>query len=390
MQTKIAIVHDWLVNLGGAERCLAVFRDLFPEAALYTLFFDPESARKLGFDPRGTHSSFLQRLPSIRRWYPNYLFLYPLAVERLNLDGYDLVLSSSWAAAKGVLTRAHQLHICYCHTPMRYIWDLTQDYLAYSGLNSGIRGLVAAALMHYLRLWDVSTASRVDHFVANSAYVARRIEKIYRRKARVIYPPVDVERFTVRERKEEYFLCVSRLVQYKRIDLLVDAFNKLGHPLIIIGDGPERRRLEHRAAPNIKFLGRLSDDKVKNYMERARALVYAADEDFGIVPVEAQACGTPVIAYGRGGVTETVVPWKDGSRDATGVFFYEQTPQAVLGAVREFGEVEHQFSRLAIRSNAERFSRSRFEKEFMEFISEAWGNHLHGGSSFWDDHSGLT
>ena len=375
LPSNVALVHDWLVTAGGAERCLSAIGGLFPGADLYTLVYAEEAARLAGFRPESVHASFLQRLPRAQTWYPKYLPLFPLAVEGFDLDQYDLVISSSWAVAKGALTHSGQLHICYCHTPMRYAWDLTHDYLRQNGLDRGLKGLAGRAVMHYLRLWDLSTANRVDHFVANSHYVARRISRTYRRESRVIYPPVEVHRFSVQPDKENYFLFVSRLVPYKRLDLVVEAFRKLRLPLVVIGDGPERRRLERHAPDNVLFLGWLSDQEVQRHMEGARALIFAADEDFGIVPVEAQACGTPVIAYGRGGVTESVVPWERGGGLATGLFFGEQRAEALEAAVREFVAVEASFSPTVIRANAERFARERFEWQFRTFVNQCRETH---------------
>jgi glycosyltransferase involved in cell wall biosynthesis len=375
VEPKVAIVHDWVTALGGAERCLAAFLELFPGADLYTLVYQEASVRRLGLDPKAVHASFVQRLPRGQVSYPLYLPLYPLAIESFNLDGYDIILSSSWAAAKGVLTRSDQLHICYCHTPIRYAWDLRHDYLKREGVQRGLKGLIARLIMHYIRLWDVGSASRVDSFVANSRYVARRIRRIYGRHARVIYPPVEVTGCDMQGEKADYFLFVSRLVPYKRLDLVIEAFGQLGLPLAVVGDGPERRRLERLAPPNVRFLGWQPDAEVRRQMGAARALIYAADEDFGITPVEAQACGTPVIAYGKGGVTETVIPWEAGPETATGLFFEEQTAESLARAVGRFLAVEGCFSRAAIRANAERFSRERFDGEVRAYVARHWEIH---------------
>ncbi len=315
----------------------------------------------------------MQRFPRAQRWYRKYLPFYPLAVEQFDVSGYDVILSSSHAAAKGVLVRSDQLPICYCHTPVRYAWDLTHRYLKQGGLMRGLKGSFARAILHYIRLWDVAAANRVDHFVANSHYTARRIWRAYRREATVIYPPVDVERFRVREKKEDFFLFVSRLVPYKKADLVVAAFTRLGLPLVVVGDGPQFEEYRQLAGKNVKLLGYQDDAAVANLLAKARALVFAAEEDFGIVPVEAQACGTPVITYGKGGVCETVVA-ADGTNwdDATGLFFPEQTPAALAAAVRQFISWEGRFRLKVLRANAERFGQERFKREINELVNNKW------------------
>lgn len=364
---KAALVHDWVITLGGSERCLESFHELFPEAPLFTLVYNPESAKELGFDRNQVHASFLQNFPKAQKWYRHYLPLYPLAVEQFDLKDYDLILSSSHAAAKGVLTRAGQLHICYCHTPMRYAWDLTHEYLRDHGLDRGIKGMAARFFLHYLRQWDSLTANRVDFFIANSQYTARRIWRVYRRKAAVIYPPVETNCPSCL--KEDFFLFVSRLVPYKRADLVIASFTELGLPLVVIGDGPELKKSVQSAGKNIKFLGYQENTVVKEMMSRARALVFAAEEDFGIVPVEAQACGTPVIAYGKGGVLETVVPAKDQNwNEATGVFFYEQSVNSLTVAVQEFLKEEEKFNSKVLRERACLFSKERFANQIKSFI----------------------
>lgn len=368
---KIALVHDWVVTLGGAERCLESFHQMYPDAPLYTLVYDPQSVERLGFLPGQVHASFLQRMPRAAKWYTKYAPLYPLAIEGFDLGAYDVIISSSHAAAKGVLVRADQIHICYCYTPMRYAWDLTHQYLRDSGLHRGLKGALGRFMLHYLRMWDLGTSNRVDRFVAISNYVARRIWRTYRRDAQVIYPPVDVNRFRADRQRDDFFLFVSRLVPYKRADLVVDAFTQLGLPLVVIGDGAEAERVSDRAGKNITFMGRQSDDVVKDYMERCRALVFAADEDFGIVPVEAQAAGAPVIAYGKGGVLETVVgATGDNWETATGIFFEDQNVQSITEAVKRFVSVERFFLRKAVRQNAERFDRLRFNQEIADLVDK--------------------
>jgi len=292
----------------------------------------------------------------------------PLAFEQFDLSPYDLVISSSHAVAKGVITGPDQLHISYVHSPMRYAWDLQHQYLSEAGLDRGVRSWVTRWLLHRLRQWDVRTANGVDHFVANSEYIARRIWKVYRREATVIYPPVDVDRFVLRGEKEDFYLTASRLVPYKRIGLIVRAFSELmpEKRLIVIGDGPGMDGLRRVAGRNVELLGYQDDEVLCDYMQRARAFVFAAEEDFGIVPVEAQACGTPVVAFGRGGCRETVV---DGR---TGVLFAEQSERAVADAVARFERIEDDLDPEVIRTNAERFSTARFRREFSAFVDECW------------------
>jgi glycosyltransferase involved in cell wall biosynthesis len=370
---NLALIHDWVITIGGAERCLEVFHELWPEAPLYTLVYREESVRRLGFEPGQIHASFLQRFPRAQKWYRKYLPFYPLAMEQFDVSGYDVILSSSHAAAKGVLARSDQIHICYCHTPVRYAWDLTHRYLKENGLERGLKSFLARFILHYIRLWDTLTANRVDYFIANSHYTARRIWRAYRREAAVIHPPVDVDRFRVNGKKENFFLFVSRLVPYKKADLVVAAFTRLGLPLVVVGDGPQFEECRRLAGKNVEFRGYQDDATVADLMSRARAFVFAAEEDFGIVPVEAQACGTPVVAYGKGGVEDTVVPATgDNWEAATGLFFHEQSVEALEAAVRQFLAWEGRFRPEVLRRNAERFSRERFKREIEMFVDRKW------------------
>jgi len=366
---KIALVHDWVVSLGGAEKCLENFRQLYPQAHLYTLLYKTETIKELGFVENQVTASFLNKKRGIIDKYRRYLPVFPYAIEQLDLCHEEIILSSSHCVAKGVLTRGDQLHICYCHTPVRYAWDLTFRYLQENSLDKGMKSLLARIVLHYLRLWDATTASRVDYFIANSHFTAARIWRTYRREATVIYPPVDLERFRLQEERDDYFLFVSRLVPYKKADLIIRAFTAMGLPLKVVGEGPQLEECRKLAGANVSILGGLAGDRVAELMARARALVFAAEEDFGIVPVEAQACGTPVIAFGRGGATETVIP-ADGTNweKATGVFFYEQSELAIRDAVKQFMEWEACFDRQIIRKNAEKFSAGRFRAEIAEFI----------------------
>ena len=375
---KVALMHEWLVNIGGSEKCVASFNNIFPGSDLFTIVHDPSVAASMGFSGKIT-GTFINKLPGAARWYQRYLPLMPLAVEQLNLEGYDLILSSSHAFAKGVLTRADQMHVCYCHTPVRYAWDLYHQYLREWGLHRGLLSWPARSILHYLRLFDVSSANRVDHFIANSRYVARRIWRTYRREATVIYPPVDVDLFQPGNKKDNFFLVLSRLVPYKKVDLIVEAFAKNGLPLVVVGDGPDMNKIRKLATKNIEILGWQPAGEASGYMSRARALIFAADEDFGIVPVEAQACGTPVIAFGKGGVLETVNPLRiSGKQEGedgyipTGIFFEQQTPDSLNDAVAEFIRNEVNFDRQALRRHALGFGRERFEREIRLFIEERW------------------
>lgn len=371
--SRVAILHDWLVTAAGAEKVLAAIHELYPEAPVYTLVSDPHTVAELGLEGL-VHNSFLQHWPRATRRYQTYLPFMPFAVEQFDLREYEVIISSSHAVAKGALTRADQLHIAYIHTPVRYAWDLYYEYLEEAGLTKGLKALLAKVVLHYLRLWDRVSADRVDYFVANSHYVARRIQKVWRRPADVIYPPVEIDRFAPTLAKDDYFLSFGRLVPYKKVDVVIEAFNSLKLPLVVIGDGPELDRLKRMAGPNITFLGWQPDQVVADYMARARGLIFAADEDFGIVPVEAQAAGTPVIAYGKGGATESVIACGGDTppERATGLFFYEQTPAAVKDAVERFLAVEGRFNPEVLRSNSKRFSRQRFLREFGDYVLRRW------------------
>ncbi len=362
---KIAVVCDWLVTYAGAERVLEQILRCYPDADLFAVVdFVPQGQRGFLMDKPVT-TTCIQRYPFARRLYQKYLFRMPLAIEQLDLSGYDLVISSSHAVAKGVLTGPDQLHLCYIHTPIRYAWDMQEQYLRESGLTRGPLSWAARRMLFSLRAWDVRTASGVDAFVANSRFIARRVWKVYRREASVIYPPVDVERFMPQGTKEDFYLTASRLTPYKQVDLIVRTF--AGMPerrLVVIGDGPEMKKIRRDATPNVQVLGYQPSDVLRNYMQRARAFVFAAEEDFGIVPVEAQACGTPIIAFGRGGATETV---QDGT---TGIFFEEQTVQSLASAICRFEAMT--FDPATCRANAVRFAPERFRREFTQFVDSQW------------------
>lgn len=365
---KVAIVCEWLVTYAGSEKVLEQLLKCFPQADLFCVCdFLPDEDRAFlqGKLPKTT---FVQRLPLARTKYRSYLPLMPLAIEQLDVSGYDLVISSSHAVAKGILTGPDQVHICYVHSPMRYAWDLQHQYLKESGLDRGVKGWLARAILHYMRLWDYRTANGVDYFIANSRFIARRIKKVYGREAEVIYPPVDVEGFEYCEDKDDYYLTASRMVPYKKVKLIVEAFNEMpDRKLVVIGDGPDFKKIQEIAGVNVQLLGYQPDDVLRKYMQQARAFVFAAEEDFGITPVEAQACGTPVIAYGRGGALETVRGYGQGTSDATGVFFDEQTVASIKEAVEHFEQVG--ISCEACRKNAERFGVEAFTKAIISYCN---------------------
>jgi glycosyltransferase involved in cell wall biosynthesis len=368
----VAIVHEWLTFFAGSERVVAEILEIFPHADLFAVvdFLADKDREKL--QGKCATTTFIQKLPFAKSRYKSYLPLMPLAIEQLDLSGYDLVISSNHAVAKGVLTGPDQIHICYCHTPVRYAWDLQHQYLREAGLNRGLKSIPARFLLHYIRLWDTRTASGVDKFIANSEYIAKRIRKVYGREAEVIYPPVNVDQFTLRSDKEDFYLTASRMVPYKRIDLIVEAFATLkNRRLIVIGDGPEMPKIRRLAGPNVTLMGFQDDILLRDHLQRARAFIFAAEEDFGILPVEAQACGTPVIAIGKGGARETVVGLdRKSAIPPTGVFFETQTVTALLAAIQRF-EIET-FDPFICRAWAERFNRTRFQQEFRDGVSGAF------------------
>jgi len=364
---KKALIHDWFSTYAGAEKCVESFTDIWDDFEIYSLIdFLSGTDRDKILKGKRAHTSFIQRLPFAKDKYRNYLPLFPLAIEQFDLSDYDVVLSSSHAVAKGVLTHSNQLHIAYVHTPIRYAWDLYHQYLRESGLDRGLKGMLAKYFLHKIRLWDASTANRVDHYVANSRYIARRIEKIYGKPSDVIYPPVDVDKFTLREAKDEFYLTASRMVPYKKIDLIVEAFSQTDKKLLVIGDGPDMAKIKSKAGKNVELLGFADDETMTDLMGRAKAFVFAAEEDFGITPVEAQACGTPVICFGRGGARETVI---DGE---SGLYFMEQNVKELLGAVVKFEQNRDKFEPVKIRENSLRFSRVRFEAEIKSYVEKKY------------------
>ncbi len=368
---KIAVVHDWIVDIAGSERVLREILRIFPDADVFTMFYRKSSLDRLGIPHYRVNASYLQRIPGIQRFYRKLLPLFPHAIESLDVTGYDLVISSSHSVAKNILTSSEQLHISYVHTPMRYAWDMFHEYM--KQVNPLLRHWASREL-HRIRIWDATGAMRVDHFVSNSGYVARRIEKVYRRKATVIYPPVDVDKFPLEKQKEDYYIAVSRLVPYKRMDIIVQAFTRMpSRRLIVAGGGPQLREIKRIAKghPNIEVLGYVPDEELVRLIQKARALIFAAKEDFGIVPVEAQAAGTPVIAYGRGGAMESV------EKNRTGIFFYYQTPEAIAQAVEEFEKLS--FDPEYISRHARRFSAERFRSQFEQLVREKFAEFSKSG-----------
>jgi len=368
---RVAVIHEWLIEYAGAERVVEQILNIFPSADLFAQVEFLPSNRKSFIQNKSVKTSFIQKLPLAKKKYRTYLPLMPLAVEQFDVSGYDLIISSAHAVSKGVLTGPDQLHISYVHSPMRYAWDLQHQYLRESGLDKGLKGWLAKWMLHKIRLWDVRTTHGVDAFVANSKFIGRRIRKVYGRDATVIYPPVDVSAFTLRENKEDFYMTASRMVPYKKIDLIVEAFSKIPEEkLVVIGDGPDFQKVKAKAGHNITFLGYQPFESLRDHMQRAKAFVFAAEEDFGIIPVEAQACGTPVIAYGKGGALETVRGLD--KENPTGIFFPVQSVDSLIDAVKRFEQEYERFKPLACRQNAIRFSPERFRDEFSLFVEKEW------------------
>lgn len=367
---KIAIVCDWLVTYAGAERVLEQMLNVFPEADIFAVVdFIPEKDRDF-IKNKSVITTFIQDLPRAKKKYRNYLPLMPIAIEQLDVSKYDLVISSSHCVAKGVLTGPNQIHISYVHSPIRYAWDLQHQYLHESGLDHGIKGKVAKLILHYMRIWDTRTSNGVDYFVANSRFIAKRIWKCYRRKAEVIYPPVDVRKFEFCDKKDEFYLTASRMVPYKKMDLIVEAFSKMpDKKLVVIGAGPDFDKIKSKAGSNVTMMGYQPFEILKDHMQKAKAFVFAAEEDFGITPVEAQACGTPIIAFGKGGLLETVRGY--GEKDnPTGLFFEEQSVEAIVKAVQYFDHIGQFISYADCRKNAENFSIESFQMRFKEYVNK--------------------
>ncbi|HTI63710.1 MAG TPA: glycosyltransferase [Gemmatimonadaceae bacterium] len=372
---KVAIAHDWLVTLGGSELVLRELLRIFPDATVFTLIDKMPEPDRSFIGVARSRTSFLDRLPGVASTYRRLLPLFPVAMSALDLGEFDLVISNSHAIAKGVRTRAHQLHLCYCLSPMRYAWDLRTQYLEETGLARGVRGYAANRVLDGLRRWDRATSTRVDSFITLSRYIADRIKRAYGRNATVIYPPVDVGYFDLepgrRPGSGDYYFTMSRFVPYKRIDLIARAFAQLPERrLVIAGDGPDAAKVRAAAGPNVELVGRVERDRAKSLLGGARAFLFAAEEDFGIAPVEAQARGVPVIAYGRGGALETVRGLDDHA--PTGVFFEQQSEAAIVDAVRRFEAGAGRIEPMACRANAERFAEHVFRTEFAAFVDREW------------------
>jgi len=383
---KIAIIHDWLTGMRGGEKCLEVLCKLYPSADIFTLLHIPGKVSPV-IESHRIHTSFIQKLPFAESKYRYYLPLMPFAIETFDLKEYDLILSSSHCVAKSVKPGRNSLHICYCHTPMRYIWDQFDQYFG-KGKSSWFAATAMKFIRGWLQSWDVRTSRRVNHFIANSRHVQKRIKKYYNQEATIIHPPVDTELFTPdrSEGKEDYFLIVSAFAPYKRLDLAVDAFNQLNLPFFVIGEGQDAKRLKEMAKTNIHFEGWLDNTQIRSYFARCRAFIFCGEEDFGITLLEAQAMGRPVIALGRGGALETVVPdsqsWKPetgidkiATSQPTGVFFYEQTPEALIKAIQHFKSIESQFDADAIRTHAQKFDVSVYTERIKTFIEEKLASH---------------
>jgi glycosyltransferase involved in cell wall biosynthesis len=361
---RIALIHYWLLNWRGGERVLKAIANIFPQADIYAHVYDPSLAQR-EFPGRKIRTTFIARLPFARRHYQKYLPLMPMALEQLDLRDYDLVISNESGPAKGVIVGPHTQHLCYCLSPMRYVWDMYPDYRASTGV---ITRAVMGPMLHYVRIWDQLSAQRVDQYAAISHFVAARIAKYYRRHADIIYPPVSVDDFATSSSSEDFYLSVGQLVAYKRADLMVEAFNLLGKRLVVIGEGELMPKLRRLAKSNIQLLGRQPFDVIRDHYSRCRALVFPGTEDFGIVPVEAMASGKPVIAFAAGGALDTVI---DGR---TGVLFSEQSLQGLVGAVHRFEGLGDSFDPVAIRAHAEQFSTDRFTAQFRTYVDRLMEN----------------
>lgn len=359
---RVAIVHDWFQDKGGAENVVSSLIDIYPDADFFALvdFFDDAQRKDVLRGKRVTYS-FIQKLPFAKKMFRHYLFLFPLAIERLNLTGYDLIISSSHAVSKGVITGPEQLHICINYSPMRYAWDMYPTYKDEHNI-SGIKERFLSYFLHKIRIWDVTSSNRVDYFIAISRLVQKRITKYYRRESRIIYPPVDTDKYSVCKLKKDYYFTASRLVPYKKVKLIVEAFVKNKKPLVVAGSGTQLKEIKKIATDNITILGYVEEQELITLMQEAKAFIFAAYEDFGIVPVEAMACGTPVIAYGKGGVVDTIVDTK------TGLFFDTQDTTSLNEGIKNFEQMS--FDADAIAKHAEKFSTKRFQKEIKIFVDE--------------------
>ena len=367
---KMALVHDWLTGMRGGEKCLEILCELYPQADLYTLIHLKDRLSTV-IEGREIRTSFLQHLPGIARYYRYCLPLFPSAIEQIDLKAYDLVVSTSHCVAKGALPRPDALHISYCLTPMRYVWDMRGEYLQNG--HGGIERLIVPFFSHYLRMWDVASSHRVDEFVAISRHVQKRVRRFYGRDSTVIYPPVDCDFFCpapTPARGGDYFLMVTAPAPYKRLDLAIEAFNRLGRRLVVVGDGPDLKGYKRMAKRNVEFVGWQGDERVRDYYRGCRAFVFPGEEDFGIAPVEAQACGRPVIAFGRGGILETVNPLPNP--EATGVFFDQASADSLVEAIHVFEKNIERFDPHGIRHHATRFHKNRFRDQIHSLIDDRY------------------
>ncbi len=378
MDIKKALIYDWYTVYGGAERCNESFNTIWPDLENFALIdFLDTAQRESILKGKAVNTSFIQKLPFAKKHYRKYLPLFPYAIEQFDLKEYDLILSCSSCISKGVLTSHDQLHISYVLSPVRYAWDLYSQYLVESNLHKGIKGFFAKLILHYLRIWDRATSNRPDFYITLSNYVAKRIKKIYGKESIVIYPPVDINAFTISNTTADYFITSSRMVPYKKMDLIVEAFSQTPYKLIVIGDGPDMKKVKSKASSNITIMGYVERDEMIALTQKAKAFIFAAEEDFGIAPVEAQACGVPVIAFGNGGALETIkgkFPEEQISKTDTGVFFYQQSVPSLLEGINFFMDNEEKFDKSTIRENAKRFSTERFEKEIKETVEQLYYN----------------
>ncbi len=367
---KVALVHDWLTGMRGGEKCLEALCEMFPDAILFTLVHVKGSVSSV-IEKMEIKTSFIQKFPFVKKKYRSYLPLYPLAIEQFDVRNFDLIISSSHCVAKGIIPHPNALHVCYCHTPMRYVWAMYEEYFGKEKLGLFSKHIIPP-IAHYLRIWDIISNGRVDHFISNSENVKNRIWRYYRRKAEVIYPPVDTEHTFLSDTDQGYFLMVTALAPYKRVDLAIQAFNRLKEKLIIVGTGPEEKRLKAMANTNIEFVGWIGEEDLEAYYRDCRALIFPGEEDFGIVPIEAQCYGKPVIAYGKGGVLETVkglwlseADW-NRKKEAAGLFFHEQTVEQLILSVQQFQAIE--FDPKTIRNFALQFNKNTFKKRIKTVI----------------------
>lgn len=367
---KVAIVHEWFVNYAGSEKCVESFTNIFPDADIYSLVdFINEQERSIILKGKKSKTSFIQKLPFSKTNFRYYLPLFPQAIEQFDLRDQEVIISSSHSVAKGVLTNPYQMHICYCHTPMRYAWNNYFQYINDSSLRMGIKGMLAMRTLQRLRSWDYQTANRPDYFIANSNHIAKQIKKRYNREATVIYPPVDTDKFEVSNCKEDFYLTISRMVPYKRIDLIVNAFSKLkDKKLVVIGDGPLKKQIMKSAGSNVEFIEPVPFETLKEYLEKTKGYISAAEEDFGITVVEAMASGTPVIAFNRGGTGESVI------NNKTGVLFHEQSVESIIEGIKKFERRIDSFDAHSIKDYSNKFNRNGFEIKIKEFIAEKMTN----------------